>query len=139
MRILNLFFIFLSFQTHAVPLRDNILFAFEKCKTLSVDLEKGQLKESVSPAFDLHCAKIKDAPETIKCFYFDPGTDKKLGEEIFSGGSELGVAELKDKKGTKLKFLIGKTFASYENPEENKVCAGIYLFEQEALKKKVIK
>lgn len=120
----------------AVPLKDNVLFAFEKCKSLSVDLEKGQLKETaVAPPFDLHCAKVKDEPNALKCFYFDPGSDKKLSEETFTGGSELGAAELKDKAGTKIRFLIGKNYASYENPVDHKVCVGIYLFEQEAIKK----
>ena len=112
------------------------MFAFEKCKALSVDLEKGQLKETAAaPPFDLHCARVKEDPAALKCFSFDPGSDKKLSEETFTGGSELGVAELKDKNGTKIRFLIGKTYASYENLMDHKVCVGIYLFEQDAIKK----
>jgi chromosome condensin MukBEF MukE localization factor len=117
----------------AVPLKDNVLFGFERCKSLGVDLEKGQLKESVSSSFDMVCRK-KDETQ-MNCDYFETGSSKKISEGVFSGGSDLGVAELKDKEGRKLRFLIGKNYASFESGPEQKVCVGIYLFEQDAIKK----
>lgn len=120
-----------------VPLQDNILFAFEKCKTLSVDLQKGRLNVATSPAFDLHCRQTPENKLDFKCDAFEGVSNKKLASEIYRGGSDLGEAELKSIKGTKIKFLIGKTFASYESGTENKICAGIFIFEQDALKKKV--
>lgn len=131
----NLLLLFLSFSVFsAVPLKDNILFGFEKCKALSVDLEKGQLKESVSSSFDVHCRK-KDALE-LDCIFYETGSSKKISQEIFSGGSDLGVGELKDKEGRKIRFLIGKNYASFESGPEQKVCIGIFIFEKEALKAK---
>ena len=123
-----------NFANASVPLKDNILFGFEKCKALAVDLENGQLKEAVSSSFDLHCKK-KDNLE-FSCDYFDTGSNKVLKIEEFSGGSDLGVGELKNTAGNKIRFLIGKTYASYEAVTDHKVCIGIYLFEQDALKKK---
>lgn len=127
----------LSFvQAAIVPLSDNVMFAFEKCKTLSVNLEKGQLKEEVVSSFDMHCKKSEDKQLSFKCSSFDSSTDKKLGESTFTGGSELGAAELKDSEGRKISFLIGKGFAAYDSPIDHKVCIGIYLFEKDALKRK---
>ena len=119
-----------------VPLKDNFLIAFEKCKVLSVDLEKGQLREAVVSSLDLHCLKVAGEPLQVRCDFFENQAHQKTDESTFTGGSELGVASLKDRNGRKIKFLIGKGFASFESPEENKVCAGIYLFEKDALKKK---
>lgn len=131
----NLILLFLSFSVFsAVPLKDNILFGFEKCKALSVDLEKGQLKESVTSSFDVHCRK-KDALE-LDCIFYETGSSKKISQEKFSGGSDLGVGELKDKEGRKIRFLIGKNYASFESGPEQKVCIGIFIFEKEALKAK---
>lgn len=135
MRYLSLIFFFFG-TAHAVPLSDNVLFAFEKCKTLSVDLEKGLLKESPADAFDIHCQKISDNPKGLKCSFFEQGSTKKIMEDIFTGGSELGAAELTDKNNRKIRFLIGKNFASYESGSELKACAGIHIFEKDALKKK---
>jgi hypothetical protein len=132
-----LLFIFIfSFSSHAASIRDNILFAFDKCKELVADLEKGQLKESLQSSFDLVCKKNKKNDLDFECDSFETGSETKLTSESFSGGSDLGVAELKSKSGKKLKFLIGKSFASFESPSDYKVCVGIYLFEQDALKKK---
>jgi hypothetical protein len=119
----------------AVPLRDNILFAFERCKALSVDLEKGLLKEVPVTSFDLHCKKIDDKLD-YQCTFFPTGSNKQSKQEQFTGGSELGVAELGNPLGSKIKFLIGKKYASYESGSEQKVCAGIFIFEQDALKQK---
>lgn len=119
-----------------VPLKDNVLFAFEKCKTLSTDLEKGQLVEAQAPTFDLVCKKREADQLDFTCDFFDPGSTKKIAQEKFSGGSNLGAAELKSSAGTKIRFLIGKNFATFEAPGEFKVCVGFYLFEQDALKKK---
>lgn len=139
MRIIQaVYFTLLLFITHStqagVPLRDNILFAFEKCKTLNLDVEKGQLKETIEPSFDLHCKKSNE--REFKCDYFGASSNKKEKEETFSGDSDLGVAELKSTAGKKIKFLIGKNYATYESGPELKACVGIYLFEQDALKKK---
>jgi hypothetical protein len=127
--------LFFVWSVAAVPLRDNVLFAFEKCKSLSVDLHRGQLAEAVVPPFDLHCMKKENGDE-LTCFFFDPGSNKKTAEEVFKGGSDLGHAELKSSKGAIIKFLIGKQFASFVDTVDHKVCAGIYLFEDEARKKK---
>jgi hypothetical protein len=140
LRKVNLLFwpLFLSFTINAqtVSLKDNVLFGFEKCKSLSVDLEKGQLIEASSNSFDLHCRKISQESQDLKCSFFDAGSDKKINEIVFSGGSHLGAAELKDNNGRVIKFLIGKKFASYESPSERKVCVGIFIFEQDALKQR---
>ncbi len=138
MFILN-FFIFLNlslFAADAVPLKDNILFAFERCKTLSVNLEKGQLAETVTSSFDLHCKQTEGKPLEFICAMYDAGADKKLSESVFTGGSNLGKAELNDNEGRKLQFLIGKGFASYQSGFDQRVCAGIFIFERDALKQK---
>jgi hypothetical protein len=137
LRQINFFLILMAISASAagvVPVNDNILFAFEKCKELSVNLEKGQLRESLNSSFDLHCRK-KDKLE-FQCSYFDTGSSKKLNEETFTGGSDLGVGEFKNKSGSRIKFLIGKNFASYESGKELKACAGIFIFEKDALKRK---
>ncbi len=126
-----------SVYAGVVPLKDNILFAFESCKTLSVDLQKGRLNVTVAPAFDLHCHQTRENKLEFKCDTFEGSSNKKLVSETYKGGSDLGEAELKSIKGTKIKFLIGKTFASFESALENKTCAGIFIFEQDALKQKV--
>ena len=133
--ILTLLFSFTA--SAAVPIKDGILFGFEKCKSLAVDLHKGQLKEEVTSSFDLHCKKQGDLE--FKCSYFDPGSSKVSKTEVFSGGSDLGVADLQSVGGSRLRFLIGKSFASFASGPEQKVCAGIYLFEQDALKRKNIR
>lgn len=131
---LILILLLISFANANVPLKDNILFGFEKCKALSVDLENGQLKEALSSSFDLHCKK-KGTLE-FSCDYFDTGSNKVLKTEEYTGGSDLGVGELKNAAGNKIRFLIGKSYASFESATDHKVCIGIYLFEQDALKKK---
>lgn len=136
MRILSLLLLFITPAFAGVPLTDNILLAFEKCKALSVDLEKGQLKEGPAAAFDVRCEKVPDTKEELLCSFYDPGSNKALSKETFTGSSDLGVAEIKDKTGKKMKFLIGKSFASYESGPEQKVCIGIYIFEKDALKRK---
>ena len=137
MQVLSYLLLFLgTVYAGTVPLKDNIHFAFERCKALSADIESGQLKELVVSPFDLHCQKNKDPDGDFNCVFYDPGSNKKLGTEKFSGGSDLGVAELRDKDSRKIKFLIGKSFASFESGKDQKVCIGIYLFEQDALKKK---
>ena len=138
MFILNLLILltFTTFAADVVPLKDNILFAFERCKTLAVNLEKGQLAETVTSSFDLHCKQSPAAALEFTCATFDTGSSKKLSESVFTGGSNLGKAEINDKQGQKLQFLIGKGFASYQSGPEQKVCAGIFIFEQDALKQK---
>jgi len=135
-KIAIVFFLLFSLPIHAVPIKDNILFAFEKCKELGIDLDKGQLKESLTSTFDMVCKKTPPSDSDFICDYFETGSQHKLSTEAFSGGSELGIADLKSKAGKRIKFLIGKQFASYESSIDHKVCIGIYLFEQDALKKK---
>jgi len=136
LRILSLILLFMAPAFAGVPLTDNVLLAFEKCKSLSVDLEKGQLKEAPAAAFDVRCEKVPDTKEDLLCAFYDQGSSKALSKESFTGSSDLGVAELKDKTGKKMKFLIGKSYASYESGPEQKVCIGIYIFEKDALKRK---
>lgn len=135
MRFLNFIFLFITVPAWSgtVPFKDNLLFGFEKCKSLSVDLKKGLLKEAISPSFDMVC-KRKEGNE-LNCEYFETGSSTKISSGVFRGGSELGEAELKDNEGRIIKFLIGKNFASFESGPEQKVCIGIYLFEQDAIKK----
>lgn len=135
MVLITLFFITTSSLFAAVPLSDNILFAFEKCRALSVDLKKGQLKEEILDPFDIHCQKIPDDKLSLKCTSFEATSNKKISENVYSGGSDLGVGELKDSEGRKIHFILGKGFAAYDSPNEHKVCIGIYLFEKDALKK----
>ena len=119
-----------------MPLNDNVLFAFEKCKTLSVNLEKGQLVEAVVPSFDLHCRKNRTNPLEFLCDYFETGSSTHLKQEKFFGGSFLGKVDLSDSSGKKIQLLVGKNFASYQSGPDQKVCAGIFIFEQDALKRK---
>lgn len=132
--ITTIVFIYIPYVWGGVPLRDNVLFAFEKCKMIAADVEKGQLKETVESSFDLHCKKKSE--REFNCDYFEASSNKKQNTETFSGDSDLGVAELKSADGKRIKFLIGKNFAVFESGPELKACVGIYLFEQDALKKK---
>jgi hypothetical protein len=135
MKFNRIVFLFLTLPVWAnVPISDNVLFAFEKCRGLSVDLEKGRLVEAPLPPFDLHCRKLEKLE--LSCEEFDQGAAKPRHREIFEGGSDLGEGLLKSKSGKKIRFLIGKKFAAFESPSDFKVCAGIHLFEKEALKAK---
>lgn len=119
-----------------MPLQDNILFAFDRCKVLSVELKSGKWQESYAASFDIHCRKNSEDKNQMNCDFFATDSSKKLSQEIYKGGSELGAAELLGPEGKKITFLLGYKYASFESPSEKKICAGIYLFEQEALKKK---
>lgn len=92
--------------------------------------------EAKAPSFDLVCKKSELHELDFSCDFFDTGSTKKIAQEKYTGGSNLGVAELKSSGGSKIRFLIGKNFATFESPSEFKICLGFYLFEQEALKKK---
>jgi hypothetical protein len=131
----SFFFLLLSYQLIAQPIeiKDNILFGFERCKTLSVDLQKGQLKESIATTFDVVCRK--KAEIEFDCEFYETGSSKKIGQEVFTGGSELGIGELKSANGQKITFLIGKPFASFYSGGEQKACVGLFFLEKEALKK----
>jgi hypothetical protein len=141
-----MFYLFLSLlyqpTTHSkiVPLSDNVVFAFEKCKTLSVDLEKGLLVESLSPSFDLHCKKISDSMNSngLLCDLFREGSNKKNEQIRFTGGSDLGRAQLKSDTGMSINFLVGKKYASFSNQSEHQsqMCVGFFLFEKELMQKK---
>jgi hypothetical protein len=138
MQILLVFILLLPSKVLAsaplVSIKDNVLLAFEKCKSLSVNLEKGQLIEGRSPSFDLVCKKINGSETDFSCEFFEAGSSKKYSEEKFTGGSNLGVAELRSSSGAKVRFLFGKSFASFESPADFKACLGFYLFEKDALK-----
>lgn len=139
MRTLSFLFILLttsSVYAGLTPLTDNVLLAFEKCKSLSADLEKGLLKEAPSAAFDVRCEKSAEKKDELSCSFYDQGSSKALSKETFTGGSDLGEATLTDKNGRKIKFLIGKGFASYESGPELKACVGIFIYEKDALKRK---
>jgi len=119
-----------------MPIQDNILFAFDRCKVISVDLKSGKWQESFDSSFDIHCRKSTDEKKQMICDFFATDSSKKISQENYKGGSELGAAELLGPEGKKITFLLGHKYASFESPSEKKICAGIYLFEQEALKKK---
>ena len=126
-----------SFPLFAVPLTDHVMFAFEKCKSLSYDLKKGELKEASQLApFDLHCKKRAQDEFVLDCSYFQLESNAVSHKEVFQGESQLGEAVLKSSDGVQIKFFIGKKFAAYIDPKKLQVCMGIYVFEKDALKKK---
>ena len=144
--MLNLFFILMTSAFAAeVPFGDNILFAFEKCKTLTVDLKSGTLTEAQVDAFDLHCkVKGKDQME-YTCESFDTGSDKKTGLELLRGGKDKNnIGTLRNAGGGTIRLNVEKNTAQYETLTMDevgiaygrKMCVGIYLYEKEALKKK---
>jgi hypothetical protein len=143
--ILFSFLISLSTFAAEVPVKDNILFAFEKCKSLSVDLNTGLLKENNEKAFDIHC-KMKSSDEMeFTCDFFDPGSDQKQSVELLRGGKDKNnVGTLRNAYGTFLRLYFEKSSAQYETSiisddgrsYGKKVCSGIYILEKEALKKK---
>ena len=128
-----------------VPFGDNILFAFEKCKTLTVDLKSGTLTEAQLDAFDLHCrVRGKDQME-YTCESFDPGSEKKIALELLRGGKDKNnIGTLRNVGGGSIRVNLEKNTAQYETPTMDevgiaygrKMCVGIYLYEKEALKKR---
>jgi hypothetical protein len=133
MSALIVFFLSFNIMAKPLPLKENLLFGFERCKALSVDLEKGQLKEELSNTFDVICRNKGEFQ--FSCEFYETGSSKKISEEVFTGGSELGIGELKSSVGQKITFLLGKPFASFQSTIEQKVCVGVFFFEREALKK----
>lgn len=127
--------LFLSYSYAQVPVKDNLLFAFEKCKSLQIDLKNGQLLETKVSSFDLHCRKPDLKSLEFSCSFYDSKSSKASLEKKFTGGSNLGVGELQSKEGDKIQFLIGKGFASFESGTDRKTCIGIFVFEKEALKR----
>lgn len=126
-----------------LPLEDNILFAFERCQTLTVDLKKGGLQSATVPAFDIHCVNVPANNLEFKCDYIDVTTNKKMQLEVLNGGKKDSKVFLSSKGGTKIKFILGNQGAYYETPlsdneviQGSKVCSGIFLMEKDALKKK---
>ena len=131
------------FASDVQPLGDNILFAFERCQTLSVDLKKAGLQVATVPGFDMHCVMNSSNVLEFKCDYIDVVTNKKMQLEVMSGGKKGSNVSLMSKGGTTIKFVIGNQNAYYmtaltdnESIQGSKVCSGIFLFEKEALKKK---
>ncbi|WP_408098644.1 hypothetical protein ACJVC5_06955 [Peredibacter sp. HCB2-198] len=144
MLLINFIFLFLTsavFAAEVGPLQDNVLFAFERCQSLSVDLKKGGIMSTDLPGFDMHC-KATIGLE-FKCDYIDIKTNKRAQLEVFNGGKNGSRVALSSKGGSSLKFLLGNQSAYYETPltdSENisgrKVCSGIFLLEKDARKHK---
>ena len=122
------------------PLDDNILFAFDKCKSITVDLNKTVLVEEVTAPFDIHCVNNESDKFQFKCDFFDAGSDKKKSLETLTGGRLVKMGDLSNKGGTKIAFSFEKGSASFQTPLEKshgmKVCAGIFLLEKDAKKRK---
>lgn len=72
------------------------------------------------------------------CDMFREGSNKKNEQIRFTGGSELGRAQLKSDDGMTINFLVGKKYASFSNQSEHQpqMCAGFFLFEKELMQKK---
>lgn len=146
MLLINIFFLLLLspvFADDVQPLGDNILFAFERCQTLSVDLKKGGLQVATVPGFDMHCMMSASNALEYKCDYIDLATNKKTQLEVVSGGKKSSNVSLMSKGGTTIRFIIGNQSAYYmtalsdnESIQGSKVCSGIFLLEKDALKKK---
>lgn len=144
--ILSLIFL-LSFSSHADELSsfgDNILFAFDKCRTFNLDLKKTAIVEVESRPFDIHCVQANTDKKLFKCDYFDTATNKKGDLENMSGGKSGMLGILSSKGGTSIRFSIEKGSASFQAPittadgseNSHKLCVGIFLFEKDALKRK---
>ena len=144
MLLINLTLLFLTSAVYAAevePLQDNVLFAFERCQSLSVDLKKPGITSNNLPGFDMHC-KSGTGLE-FKCDYIDIKTNKRGQVEVFYGGKTGIKGILTSKGGTTLKFLTGQQSAYYETSltdneqiQGKKICSGIFLLEKEALKLK---
>ena len=144
------FFIILSFLPNLVfsqeveALNDNLLFAFDKCRTFNLNLKKTAIEEAHSRPFDLHCVQANTDKKLFKCDYFDTASNKKGDLENLTGGKVGKLGTLTSKGGTSIRFSLEKGSASYEViiPSEDglensrKLCVGIFLFEKEALKRK---
>lgn len=125
------------------PLEDNVLMAFDRCRSLSVNLQKGEMQVSESPAFDMHCISKGNSSTEFKCDYIDVKTNKRTQLEVLSGGKSDQDVSLSSIGGTKVKFRLGRQNAYFETPltdnesiQGRRICAGIFLMEKEALKKK---
>lgn len=147
MRLLYLLFIvFFSLRPaySMDPLGDSILFAFDKCRTITVNLDKLALEESNSPAFDIHCVNDSLNKLNFKCLFYDPGSNIKRSQEALQGGKIEKRGELSNQGGTRLYFSLEKGTAAFDSPlasspKENpsrKICAGVFIFEKDALKRK---
>ena len=71
----------------------------------------------------------------LLCDLFREGSNKKNEQIKFTGGSELGRAQLKSDTGMSINFLVGKKYASLSNQSEHQsqMCAGFFLFEKEGV------
>lgn len=126
------------------PFSDNILFAFDKCRSFSLDLKKTAIVEVESKPFDIHCVQANTDKELFKCDYFDTASNKKGDLENLSGGKSGKIGILSSKGGTSIRFSMEKGSASFEAPvasadgleNTRKLCVGIFLFEKDALKRK---
>jgi hypothetical protein len=144
--VLNLLFLLVtSVYAAEIPFGDNILFAFEKCKTLNVDLNAGTLTEVQVDAFDLHCKTQDSDLMNYTCESFDPSSQKKIGLEQLKGGKDKnGIGNLRNAGGGYIRVSLEKNTAQYETPLMDelgrkygrKMCVGIYLYEKDGLKKK---
>lgn len=125
------------------PLEDNFLMAFDRCRSLGVNLQKGEMQVADLPSFDMHCISKESSSTEFKCDYIDVKTNKRTQLEILSGGKSGQDVSLSSIGGTKIKFRLGQQNAYFETPltdnesiQGRKICAGIFLMEKEALKKK---
>lgn len=144
MLLINFFLFLLTSAVYAAevePIQDNVLFAFERCQSLSVDLKKAGITSTNLPGFDMHC-KSGSGLE-FKCDYIDIKTNKHGQLEVFNGGKTGSKVVLTSKGGSSLKFLIGQQSAYYETSlsdneqiQGKKICSGIFLLEKDALKLK---
>lgn len=122
------------------PLGDNVLFAFDKCKVLYIDQQKPIIKTVDGPGFDIHCKESFGPKTQFKCDFFDTQSNKKTAQEALQGGRTDKVAQLTNAGGTRIDLSLKEGTAAYTSPLNNswgtRVCAGIFIFEKEALKRK---
>lgn len=119
---------------------DNFLIAFDKCRSLAVNLKNGQVGEVHSSAFDVYC-KINGIDAT--CDYFQPGETKRFESKGLKGGLDGETGIFKDDKQM-IKFDTKTNFAYFEGTPDlkgtkfqgKKICSGVFIFEREARKKK---
>lgn len=122
------------------PVSDNFLIAFDKCRSLAVNLKNGQVGEVHSSPFDVYC-KVSGIDAT--CDYFQPRETKRFESRGFKGGLNAETGIFKD-ESQMIKFDIKTNFAYFEGTPDlkgtkfqgKKICSGVFIFEREARKKK---
>ncbi|MGE3608375.1 MAG: hypothetical protein AB7I27_02215 [Bacteriovoracaceae bacterium] len=122
------------------PIGDNFLIAFDKCRSLAVNLKNGQLGEVQSSPFDLYC---KVARFDAVCDFFHPGENKRFDTRTFNGGLNYELGRFSHEHQA-IRFDVKTKFAYFEGTpdlkgtkfEGKKVCSGVFILEKEAKKKK---